>query len=81
MLLDQKGLNGGATNVANVWHDPMYKGRWRCPNVKGIDKLNPDGRGGYLKQKLSQLEARWIMKVDTLQPKGLNEVIGFAPFL
>lgn len=67
---------------------PIARHFWKVHNcnskvlkVKGIDKLNPDGRGGDLKQKLAQLEARWIMKIDSLQPKGLNEVVSFAPFL
>lgn len=49
--------------------------------IKGIGKLNLDGRGGDLKQKLARLEAHWIMKIESLQPNGLKKVIHFVLFL
>lgn len=40
--------------------------------VRGIDRLNLDGRGGDLKQKLAELEARWITRIVCLQPNAVN---------
>ncbi|CAJ0952754.1 unnamed protein product [Ranitomeya imitator] len=49
--------------------------------VIGIDRILKDSRGGDVKTKLAQLETKWISRLGTLQPKGLNEVMSFAPFL
>ncbi|CAJ0944875.1 unnamed protein product [Ranitomeya imitator] len=49
--------------------------------VIGIDKVYIDQRGGNWRKNLAQLEAKWIFKINSVQPHGLNEVLSFAPFL
>ncbi|CAJ0943749.1 unnamed protein product [Ranitomeya imitator] len=49
--------------------------------IKGIDRLLVDLRGGNLSHLLAQKESRWIRKLQTMQPHGLNETLSFAPFL
>ncbi|CAJ0918423.1 unnamed protein product [Ranitomeya imitator] len=49
--------------------------------VIGIDRILKDLRGGDVRNKLAQLETQWISRLGSLQPKGLNEVMSFAPFL
>lgn len=59
------------------YHDSNASGL----KVKGIDKAFRGPRGGNWKKTLTQMESRWILYRDTIQPKGLNEIISFAPFL
>ncbi|CAJ0938430.1 unnamed protein product [Ranitomeya imitator] len=47
----------------------------------GIDKIHIDARGGNWRKSLVQLEARWIHRIGSVQPYGLNEILSFAPFL
>lgn len=49
--------------------------------IRGIDRICTNIRGGEINKKLAQCEARWIWKLKTMQPKGLNEILSFAPFL
>ncbi|CAJ0962602.1 unnamed protein product [Ranitomeya imitator] len=49
--------------------------------VRGIDRVLMDGRGGDVRKRLAQLEAQWIVRIDCIRPKGLNEVLSFVPFL
>lgn len=53
----------------------------KSSKVKGIDKISLGNRGGNLKKTLAQVESKWIFILNTTQPKGLNEVLSFAPFL
>ncbi|XP_073399270.1 uncharacterized protein [Dendrobates tinctorius] len=48
--------------------------------VRGIDVLHMGIRGGDNKRILAQMEARWIVELDTMTPKGLNEHLSFASF-
>ncbi|CAJ0915951.1 unnamed protein product [Ranitomeya imitator] len=41
--------------------------------VIGIDKVYVDQRGGNWRKTLAQMEARWISKINSVQPCGLNE--------
>ncbi|CAJ0944899.1 unnamed protein product [Ranitomeya imitator] len=49
--------------------------------IRGIDTIETNIRGGKISQHLAQLESRWIWRLGTLHPKGLNEQISFVPFL
>ncbi|XP_056416058.1 uncharacterized protein LOC130357391 [Hyla sarda] len=49
--------------------------------VKGIDQVNLGIRGGDIPKILAQCESKWIWRLHTLQPLGLNEIQPFAPFL
>ncbi|CAJ0961872.1 unnamed protein product [Ranitomeya imitator] len=49
--------------------------------VKAIDTVNMGPRGGDLAKKLAQVESRWIYRLGTLAPQGLNENLGFGAFL
>ncbi|CAJ0927825.1 unnamed protein product [Ranitomeya imitator] len=49
--------------------------------VIGIDNVYVDQREGNWRKTLAQMEARWISKINSVQPCGLNEVLSFAPFL
>ncbi|CAJ0967759.1 unnamed protein product [Ranitomeya imitator] len=49
--------------------------------VCGIDRIYMGIRGGNAKQRLLQKEARWIVVLDTLSPRGLNEALSFKSFL
>lgn len=43
--------------------------------------IPPNPRGGDWKQTLLQAEARWIFRLKALTPPGLNESLGYKPFL
>ncbi|XP_056378779.1 uncharacterized protein LOC130274454 [Hyla sarda] len=47
----------------------------------GIEKMNPSSRGGDLDKLLLQREARWIFNLETVTPKGLNELLCYGSFL
>ncbi|CAJ0966661.1 unnamed protein product [Ranitomeya imitator] len=49
--------------------------------VIGIDRVRIGQRGGDWRKNLAQLEARWISKINSVQPYGLNEILSFASFL
>ncbi|CAJ0930513.1 unnamed protein product [Ranitomeya imitator] len=49
--------------------------------VKGIDVLQLGSRGGDLAKALAKLECKWIYRLGTLVPAGLNESFGFSAFL
>ncbi|CAJ0923661.1 unnamed protein product [Ranitomeya imitator] len=49
--------------------------------IKGIDRVFIGQRGGNWKRMLAQREARWIYKLDTIMPLGLNDHNSYAPFL
>ncbi|CAJ0937639.1 unnamed protein product [Ranitomeya imitator] len=53
----------------------------RCMQVKAIDQVSMGPRGGDLAKKLAQVESRWIYRLGTLAPQGLNENLGFGAFL
>ncbi|KAM4012040.1 uncharacterized protein ACNLHF_005390 isoform 1-T3 [Anomaloglossus baeobatrachus] len=49
--------------------------------VLGIDQIDLGIRGGEVSRRLAQLEARWIYRLNTVCPSGLNENLSFASFL
>ncbi|CAJ0965458.1 unnamed protein product [Ranitomeya imitator] len=49
--------------------------------IWGIDQVELGIRGGDLGQVLAQYESRWIFRLGTLTPQGLNENLGFNAFL
>ncbi|CAJ0958160.1 unnamed protein product [Ranitomeya imitator] len=49
--------------------------------IRGIERIRGGIRGGNMAKILAQRECRWIVTLDTLAPKGLNEKLSFAPFL
>ncbi|OCT76362.1 hypothetical protein XELAEV_18031561mg [Xenopus laevis] len=46
-----------------------------------LEVISPMQRGGNLKEKISQREAYWIKKLDTLYPKGMNDNWSIKCFL
>ncbi|XP_040278407.1 matrix metalloproteinase-18-like [Bufo bufo] len=48
---------------------------------RGIDKISLGARGGNLFRRLEQIESKWIVKLNTQVPHGLNDKIPFASFL
>ncbi|CAJ0929127.1 unnamed protein product [Ranitomeya imitator] len=49
--------------------------------VRGIDAVNLGIRGGDIGKTLAQVESRWIYRLGTMAPQGLNETLGFGAFL
>ncbi|CAJ0929938.1 unnamed protein product [Ranitomeya imitator] len=49
--------------------------------VVGLQKLTPNERGGDKRKLLLQIESRWIFKLQTVAPSGLNEELLFTGFL
>ncbi|CAJ0941415.1 unnamed protein product [Ranitomeya imitator] len=49
--------------------------------VKGIDVVKMGPRGGDLAKNLAKLECKWIFRLGTMAPDGLNESFGFSAFL
>lgn len=62
-----------------------FKKRHNCNpkflKIRGINRVNSNIRGGNIKLRLAQYESKWIWRLKTLQPYGLNENMSFAPFL
>ncbi|XP_056407822.1 uncharacterized protein LOC130303807 [Hyla sarda] len=46
-----------------------------------IEVLKPDIRGGDLDKRLLQAETRWIYRLKTITPYGLNDQLSFCPFI
>ncbi|OCT82234.1 hypothetical protein XELAEV_18024750mg [Xenopus laevis] len=46
-----------------------------------LEIVQPLNRGGNFKQKMLQREANWILKLNALAPKGLNEAWSVKCFL
>lgn len=49
--------------------------------MTGMDKVFRGQRGGNWRRVLAQLECKWITTLNTIHHHGLNEVVGFSPFL
>lgn len=49
--------------------------------VCGIDRVFISKRGGDWRKILAQVECKWIYKLGTVRPQGLNEGNSFVPFL
>ncbi|CAJ0960814.1 unnamed protein product [Ranitomeya imitator] len=49
--------------------------------VRGIDHIVLNTRGGDIKKRLAQIEAKWIYRLNTLAPHGLNEQMSFSAYL
>ncbi|XP_073408530.1 uncharacterized protein [Dendrobates tinctorius] len=49
--------------------------------VRGIECVHLGIRAGNYKKALAQREAKWIVALDTMTPKGLNESLSFSSFL
>ncbi|CAJ0966769.1 unnamed protein product [Ranitomeya imitator] len=49
--------------------------------IKGIDLVSLGIRGGNAGKVLAQMESRWIYRLGTIAPQGLNESFGFGSFL
>ncbi|XP_075188242.1 uncharacterized protein LOC142261653 [Anomaloglossus baeobatrachus] len=48
---------------------------------RGIDTVDLGFRGGDLAKALPRVESRWIFRLESLSPQGLNETMGFGAFL
>ncbi|CAJ0968182.1 unnamed protein product [Ranitomeya imitator] len=48
--------------------------------IKGIDLVSLGIRGGNIGKVLAQMESRWIYRLGTIAPQGLNESFGFGSF-
>lgn len=46
-----------------------------------FDKVKTNKRGCDSRKILAQMETKWIMRLNTISPLGLNETLSFAPFL
>lgn len=66
--------------VARHFHD-VYFNRWQDLKVFGIDRVFLRLRGGCLAKGLEQVELKWIFKLETYSPYGLNEKFSFSGFL
>ncbi|CAJ0968644.1 unnamed protein product [Ranitomeya imitator] len=49
--------------------------------VKAIDRVQLGIRGGDYKKELLKKESKWMVVLDTIAPRGLNEYVSFKPFL
>lgn len=49
--------------------------------VRGIDRVLFGQRGGDWKWILAQRETKWVYTLDTMVPRGLNDHMGFIPFI
>ncbi|CAJ0967631.1 unnamed protein product [Ranitomeya imitator] len=49
--------------------------------IKGIDIVQMGSRGGNLAKNLARLESKWIYRLGSIAPQGLNENFGFSAFL
>lgn len=58
-----------------------HGGRWQELRFCGIDKVYLGSRGGHLFRRLEQIECKWIVKLRTYSPYGLNEKMSFASYL
>ncbi|XP_044158606.1 uncharacterized protein LOC122944428 [Bufo gargarizans] len=58
-----------------------HNNRWQDLRVRGIDRVNLGSRGGDLFRRLEQVESKWIIKLQTQVPYGLNDKVPFASFL
>lgn len=54
---------------------------WTLLKAKVIDRIIVNRPGGNWKKALAQLKPKWIMRLDIVQPKDLNEIFRFVPFL
>ncbi|OCT78335.1 hypothetical protein XELAEV_18029444mg [Xenopus laevis] len=53
-------------------------GDLRFVSVQGIERVTLGPRGGDLQAKLLKAEAKWILKLCTRQPRGLNSVFDIS---
>ncbi|OCT78327.1 hypothetical protein XELAEV_18029436mg [Xenopus laevis] len=49
--------------------------------VQGIERVTLDVRGGDLRAKLLRAEVKWIHKLNTRQPQGLNSVFDVSCYI
>lgn len=61
--------------------EESHDGQLGLIKFQGIELVPPSPRGGNLDKPLLQKEARWIFRLGTVQPNGLNDHICFACFL
>ncbi|XP_075706647.1 uncharacterized protein LOC142741141 [Rhinoderma darwinii] len=59
----------------------FHNNKWQDLKVHGIDKILVGSRGGDTFRKLERIECKWITKLKTSAPLGLNEKMSFASFL
>lgn len=71
------GGGGGGGHPERLLHgdDP------KCLQFWGITKICLGPSRGNLDSKLLQEEARWIFRLDSRAPKGLNEGFTYTAFL
>ncbi|MEE6526032.1 hypothetical protein FKM82_026411 [Ascaphus truei] len=46
-----------------------------------IERVSLGLRGGDLERALLRRESRWIVQMDSMIPRGLNDYLGFAMFI
>lgn len=63
----------------HVWD--THNGEVNCISFKVIEVVRPSPRKGDLNQRILQKETRWIYRLKTMEPQGLNEQLSFKKFL
>lgn len=59
----------------------FHRSNAKLLRVKGINMIKMGQRGGDLKKLLALIECKWIMRLNTIYPNGLNEMLSLAPSL
>ncbi|XP_056419563.1 uncharacterized protein LOC130361029 [Hyla sarda] len=80
-----KDLQGKKKNIVHPDNENMIRlivdHHSRTSEVRGIDRVYFDTRGGDWKRALAKKETMWMEKLRARSPYGLNEYNSFAPFL
>ncbi|XP_075442459.1 uncharacterized protein LOC142487291 [Ascaphus truei] len=68
------------TSVARHFH-LTHASDFTLLQAFAIEKVSLGLRGGDLERALLRRESRWIVQMDSMMPRGLNDYLGFSMFL